>query len=66
MLRAVQAMYTVVKSIIKCHNVLSEPFQSMQGVKQGDPFSPLMFIFLLMILNVKLNLGLIIRKMYLF
>ena len=66
MLRAVQAMYTVVKSIIKCHNVSSEPFQSMQGVKQGDPLSHLMFIFLLMILNVKLNLGLIIRNMYLF
>ena len=45
MLGAVQAMYTVVKSIIKCHNVLSEPFQSMQCVKQGDPLSPLMFIF---------------------
>ena len=45
MRNAIKAMNDKVKSSVRCNNVISDSFESLQGVKQGDPLSPLMFIF---------------------
>ncbi len=43
MLRAIACMYSSVPMCARVHGQLSDGFQSMQGVKQGDPLSPLLF-----------------------
>lgn len=40
-----QSMYSCVKSCVKANGSLSECFDSYMGVKQGEPLSPLLFIF---------------------
>ena len=55
MLKSVKAMYHSVKSVIKFHNNFSLSFDVLNGVKQGDPLSPLLFIFFIndMMNNIK-------------
>ena len=55
MLKSVKAMYHSVKSVIKYHNNFSRSFDVLNGVKQGDPLSPLLFIFFIndMMNNIK-------------
>jgi hypothetical protein len=43
--RMLQSMYSCVKSCVKANGSLSECFDSYMGVKQGEPLSPLLFIF---------------------
>ena len=38
-------MYSTVKSCDRVNGTLSEFFDSYMGVKQGEPLSPLLFIF---------------------
>ena len=38
-------MYSTLKSCVRVNGTLSELFDSYMGVKQGDPLSPLLFIF---------------------
>ena len=45
MFKAIQAMYKSVKSVIRNNNVLSENFEVFHGVKQGNPLSPILFLF---------------------
>ena len=45
MFKAIQAMYNSVKSVVRNNNVLSENFEVFHGVKQGDPLSPILFLF---------------------
>ena len=44
MVNALRAMYSVVKSIIKFNQTLSDPISIQQGVKQGDASSSLLFM----------------------
>ena len=55
MLKSVKAMYHSVKSVIKYHNNFSRSFDVLNGVKQRDPLSPLLFIFFIndMMNNIK-------------
>ena len=55
MLKSVKAMYHSVKSVIKYHNNFSRSFNVLNGVKQGYPLSPLLFIFFIndMMDNIK-------------
>ena len=45
MVYMLQAIYKSVKSCVKVKGSLSEFFDSYMGVKQGEPLSPLLFIF---------------------
>lgn len=45
MVNMLQAIYKSVKSCVKVKGSLSEFFDSYMGVKQGEPLSPLLFIF---------------------
>jgi exonuclease III len=40
-----QSMYSQVKSCVKLNGIKSEYFNSLMGVKQGEPLSPFLFIF---------------------
>ena len=40
-----QRIYQTVKSCVRVNGSLSESFESYMGVKQGEPLSPLLFIF---------------------
>ena len=55
MLNSVKAMYQSVKSVIKYHNNFARSFDVLNGVKQGDPLSSLLFIFFIndMMINIK-------------
>ena len=57
MLNAVKAMYETVKSVIKYNNNFSRSFDVFNGVKQGDPLSPILFIFFIndLVNNIKPN-----------
>ena len=43
--QTLQSMYSTVKSCVRVNGTLSEFFDSYMGFKQGEPFSPLLFIF---------------------
>ena len=43
--KTLQSMYSTVKSCVRVNGTLSEFFDSYMGVKQGQPLSPLLFIF---------------------
>lgn len=45
MLKILKSMYKTVKSCIKYNNKLSNYINSDLGVKQGDPLSPILFMF---------------------
>lgn len=45
MVRALQAMYDNVKAWVKYKNKCFQIFNINSGVKQGDPLSPVLFIF---------------------
>ena len=44
LLIAVEAMYEIVKYVIKCKNYFARPFDVLNGVKQGVPLCPILFI----------------------
>ena len=41
----IQSVYSVVKLRIKCDGAISDVFSNNIGVKQGEPLSPLLFLF---------------------
>ena len=43
--QTLQSMYSTVKSCVRVNGTLGELFDSYMGVKQGEPLSPLRFIF---------------------
>jgi len=43
--KTLQSMYSTVNSCVRVNGTLSEFFDSYMGVKQGEPLSPLLFIF---------------------
>ena len=45
MVKMLQSMYNSVKSCVRVNGVLSDYFDSYMGVKQGEPLSPLLFVF---------------------
>ena len=57
MLNAGKAMYETVKSVIKYNNNFTRSFDVFNGVKQGDPLSPILFIFFIndLVNNIKPN-----------
>ena len=40
-----QKMYEKVRSCVKAQGSITEFFESRSGVKQGEPLSPLLFLF---------------------
>ena len=45
MTKALKAMYSSVKACVRYKNKCSDYFNINAGVKQGDPLSPVLFIF---------------------
>ena len=45
MVKMLQSMYYAVKSCVRVNGVLTDYFDSYMGVKQGEPLSPLLFVF---------------------
>jgi hypothetical protein len=45
MVRMLQSMYLSVKSCVRANGELTDFFDSYMGVKQGEPLSPLLFLF---------------------
>ena len=45
LIKALRSMYTVVKSCIRYQSSFCRFFNSYNGLKQGDPCSPILFMF---------------------
>lgn len=55
LIKAISAMYTIVKSCIKYHSSQSQFLTSNIGLKQGDPSSPLLFMFFINDITQNIN-----------
>ena len=55
MVNMLQSIYKSVKSCVKVNGHLTDYFESYMGVKQGEPLSPLMFIFFLHDISSSIN-----------
>jgi len=53
--KMLQAMYESVKSCVRVNGALSDNFESYMGVKQGEPLSPLLFIFFINDMYIQLQ-----------
>ena len=58
LVNAIKSMYTTVKSCVKYNSTYSNFFDSSVGLKQGDPSSPLLFMFFVndIVQNINTNL----------
>ena len=52
---AIKSMYAVVRSCVRYNNHHSDFFESHIGLKQGDPSSPLLFMFFVNDLSLNIN-----------
>ena len=55
---AIKSMYTVVRSCVRYNNHHSDFFESLIGLKQGDPSSPLLSMFFVNDLSLNINTNL--------
>ena len=55
MVNMLQSIYKSVKSCVKVNGHLTDYFESYMGVKQGEPLSPLMFMFFLNDISSAIN-----------
>ena len=55
---ALQSMYSVVKSCVRYRSSTSRFYNSYNGLKQGDPSSPLLFMLLINDIVQNINVGL--------
>jgi len=56
---AIKSMYAVVRSCVRYNNHHSNFFESHIGLKQGDPGSPLLFMFFVNDLSQNINTDLV-------
>ena len=55
MVHMLKAIYESVKSCVRVNGKLRDHFDTYMGVKQGDPLSPLLFIFFINDMSAKLE-----------
>ena len=50
----VKSIYSSVRLRVKAGGVLSDAFDNLLGVKQEEPLSPLLFLFFLLMISLKI------------